>query len=159
MEYSVRSPGEIRERCDSLSPCCVVLSDPLHCIYILCILRLLCLLEIVNSGGMLSGYCRHSAPAPWGSGPMSVCVSEKVSGRSLRQVDLVFSQASWECAVWLLQLPLSITSSWTQRLKHHLNPRHRIHAEEQLGTSNCVQLIRVTTHCYLYYQFSCQQFL
>lgn len=34
---------------------CVVGSGPRHCIYILCMLCLCCLLEIVNSGGMLSG--------------------------------------------------------------------------------------------------------
>lgn len=61
MESSVRSPGEIREQRDSLpfSPRCVVPSDPLHCIYILCILRLFCLLEAVKADGMLSGYGRH----------------------------------------------------------------------------------------------------
>lgn len=36
--------------------CCVVGSGPRHCIYILCMLRLCCLLEILNSGGMLSGH-------------------------------------------------------------------------------------------------------
>lgn len=65
MESRVRSPGEIREQWDSLSlslpfsPRCVVRSDPLHCIYILCILRLLCLLETVRADGMLSGHGPH----------------------------------------------------------------------------------------------------
>lgn len=48
-------------------PRCVVRSDPLHCIYILCILRLLCLLEIVNSDGMLSA-------GIWLQHPGDVCV-------------------------------------------------------------------------------------
>lgn len=44
---------------------CVVGSGPRHCIYILCMLRC-CLLEIVNSGGMLSGH-------RWAPGPPGKC--------------------------------------------------------------------------------------
>lgn len=46
---------------------CVVGSGPCHCIYILCMLRLCCLLEIVNSGGMLRGHW-------WAPGPQEKCM-------------------------------------------------------------------------------------
>lgn len=54
------------------SPCCVVCPDPPHCIYILCILLLLCLLEMVYSDGMSSAHRRHSALAPWGCASQGV---------------------------------------------------------------------------------------
>lgn len=45
------------------SPCCVVCpTPPLHCIYILCILLLLCLLEMVYFDGTSMGHRRY----PWG---------------------------------------------------------------------------------------------
>ncbi len=88
MESSVGSPGEIREWCDSLPFSPVVWSTLIHCIYILCIHRLLCLLETVNFDGMLSGYCWHLAPAPWDE-----CACVCVPRESVWQV----TAASWPC--------------------------------------------------------------
>lgn len=105
------SPAEITERWVSspISPRCVVCSDPLHCIYILCVLLLLGLLEIVNSDGMLSGRCR-----PWLQHPGDAyeCMCERVKRIAWRG-----SAASWPrflpgfmgMQFWFVQLPLSVS--------------------------------------------------
>lgn len=103
-------------------PCCVVHSDP-HCIYILCILGLPCLLEIVNSDGMLSGCCLHSAPAPWGW----VCVCAK---ESVWQV----SVTSWPCflsgIVGMCSLVAAAATVHLIVFAHITWTPHRLHTEK-----------------------------
>lgn len=69
IEHQITKRNQIAERCVSLPLSPVVWSTLILSLYLHSLPRLLCLLEIVNSEGMSSGYCRHLAPAP------RVCVS------------------------------------------------------------------------------------
>lgn len=83
MEYSITRRNQRAMWLPPFLLCCVVNSNPLLCIYILCILRFLCFLQIINFDGMCEYWgiqLQHSRDQ-W----VCACVSGKVSGTSVWQ--------------------------------------------------------------------------